>query len=99
MASGGIPCFDMAERSPSEQLAEAVRRRRIWLGYEPMKRWQGKRLSEHTIRKIESGRYSNYERATLIKLDYDLEWEPGSAEAVLAGGSPTERPNADRSAS
>ena len=71
-------------------LARAVRYRRIQLGYDPMRLWpETARLSPGTIRKIESGRFTNLHGNTIIKLELDLCWEPGRVDSIWAGGNPT----------
>lgn len=47
------------------------------------------RIELEVWRSIEAGDAVEYPRSVLTSLEYVLEWEPGSVEAVLAGGSPT----------
>jgi hypothetical protein len=45
-------------------------------------------LSVATFQKLEGGTPGRYQPRTLDKLDRGLQWQEGSAERVIAGGSP-----------
>lgn len=75
--------------SNAEWLAAAVRTRREELDLSQLDVWQRGGPSNTTLTEIENGRTSNLTRTTARKLDAALQWAPGSAKAVWAGGEPT----------
>lgn len=46
-------------------------------------------LSIRTLNNIENARRTSYDGSTVALLERGLQWEPGSVEAILAGGEPT----------
>lgn len=70
------------------RLGDAIRRRRLTLDLSQEELGRRSGVTPVTISRIENGHSAKIR--TLWKLDRGLEWEPGSAEAVLRGGEPTE---------
>lgn len=81
---------------PRARLASAVSRRRIELGFTSRAALvqQTSAISERTLGDIEKQRkpVERYSPATIFGLESLLRWAPGSVDAILAGGEPTELP-------
>lgn len=77
------------------RLARAILDRRAELGRTQLDVARAGGPSNATLTALESGRATSTSPATLRKLDAGLDWHPGSAQAVLAGGEvrPRERPS------
>ncbi len=75
--------------------ASAARLRRLVIARREELRRSRRRIhqmggpTEPTLLKIERGQVTTLETATLRNLDVGLDWEPGSAAKVAAGGNPT----------
>jgi transcriptional regulator with XRE-family HTH domain len=82
-------CLPVDVDSARERLAEIARARRLALGrsQDEVARLGGMK-ARSTVISVEQGRA--VKEFTLYKLDIGLDWEPGSAVAVLNGGDPTE---------
>lgn len=74
-----------------QYFADTVHRRRKALGLSLAAVVARGGPSEPTMVRIESGRTPPLRAPTFRKLDHALEWPPGSAQSVYAGGEPSER--------
>jgi hypothetical protein len=72
----------------ARRLARAVKARRAELEVTQYDVWQAGGPSNTTLTKIEAGHLESLTRKTARNLDAALEWEPGSAKRVWAGGEP-----------
>lgn len=70
-----------------KRLGEAVYNRRAELGESQDEFVARANMSVKTLQRIESGR--EVRAGTLGELNRAAKWEPGSAQAILAGGQPT----------
>lgn len=75
-----------AEGDDVRRLGLEVARRRSELGLSQIELWKRGGPSNSTLTGIESGVSQPPSRTTLRRLDAALEWTPGSAARVLAGG-------------
>ena len=71
-----------------ERLGRAARERRISLGMSQPDVSASGGPSTGVISKIENAKQDSYEDRVLAQLERALQWKPGSAKAVLAGGEP-----------
>lgn len=72
------------------RLADYVRSRRVEVGFRSTRQLAiAVDITEKTIGKLERGQPVN--TSTLAAVEAALQWSPGSAAAVLAGGEPTPR--------
>ncbi|WP_207842574.1 helix-turn-helix domain-containing protein [Williamsia soli] len=71
------------------KLGEAVAARRRELNMSQIDVWQNGGPSNSTLTGIENGAAETVGAVTQRKLDRALRWEEGSAQRVLAGGTPT----------
>lgn len=71
------------------RLAQAIADRRRALGRSQIGVWRSGGPSNSTLTRLENGEGDPPSPSTLRKLDKGLDWVPGSAAAVLNGGSPT----------
>lgn len=74
--------------SALDRLAEVARRRRHELLMTQAEVAKRAGIAQRTIKRIEEG--EPVREINLFKLDRGLDWRPGSAEGVLAGGDPVE---------
>lgn len=72
-----------------QRVARLVIRRRVDLGYHQQSEFASSAgLSIRTLNNIENSRRQSYDGSTIALLERGLEWEPGSIDAILAGGEP-----------
>ena len=72
-----------------ERLGRYVLARRDELDLTQIEVWHAGGPSNTSLTKIEGGLLESLSRATARKLDRGLQWEPGSAKVIWAGGEPT----------
>ena len=72
-----------------ERLGRYVLARRDELDLTQIDVWHAGGPSNTSLTKIEGGLLESLSRATARKLDRGLQWEPGSAKVIWAGGEPT----------
>jgi len=74
-------------------LAQAIKRRRVNLGYQRQKSLADRLpFGARLLGELENGRRDTYDAATIAALENALLWGPGSTEAILDGGRPYELP-------
>lgn len=83
----------MAAPPNMKALGDAVRERRLRLGFTQRQAAEACGMSDRTFIRIEKGTGPVARDLTLSRLDEGLEWEPGSAQRVLDGGEPTPNPS------
>lgn len=71
------------------RLADYVVRRRAQLGLTQSQLAQAGPLSIDRVQSVEGAKRESYRISTLVALERALQWEPGSIDLILAGGSPT----------
>lgn len=71
-----------------ENLGQAVRRRRAYLGLSQADVTAAGGPSDQTLRKLEAGDHGPYRPRTLAALERVLRWKPGAVEAILLGEFP-----------
>ena len=77
----------MSGMAYTKELAEAVKARRLELGYGTRRALAAAaHLSERSMQQIENGEKGSYRSDTLIAIDRALGWTLGSAERVLHSG-------------
>ncbi len=78
------------------RLGQYVTARRVALGYRRREDLTAavEGVGQRTLGSIETGEKGGYHRSTLATLERALRWAPGSIQAVLDGGEPTELPGA-----
>lgn len=76
----------------SKQLGSWMEGRAQQLGLQWVEISERSGLSDEAIRKIRDGRTQRPNRATKAALEAVLQWMPGSIDAILAAGQPTEVP-------
>lgn len=70
-----------------QRLARLVIHRRVELGHARQTGFaDASGIKIRTLNNIENARSTGYDPATIARLEQALHWEPGSVEAVLAGG-------------
>lgn len=74
------------------RLGEAARKRRTDMKQTQDEIARAGGLSPSSQTRLETGNVKRVSSATLDKIDDSLEWEPGSARAILDGGEPTPLP-------
>jgi len=73
-----------------QRLARLVTHRRVQLGHASQTEFaSASGLKIRTLNNIENARRPGYDHSTIALLEQGLQWQPGSVEAVLAGGDPT----------
>jgi transcriptional regulator with XRE-family HTH domain len=76
-----------------QRLARLVVHRRVQLGHASQTEFaSASGLKIRTLNNIENARRPGYDHSTIALLEQGLQWQPGSVEAVLAGGEPTPAP-------
>jgi hypothetical protein len=78
----------MTSEDPRQRLGRLVRTRRKELKLTQAEIQEADGPSPATQRLIEKGEHGELRKSTIEPLERALRWEPGSIEAVLAGGSP-----------
>jgi transcriptional regulator with XRE-family HTH domain len=79
----------MASGEDWRRLADAVVARRVEMGMRTRQALaEALQMSARNLGDIEKARRTSYDPATLARLEQVLRWEPGSVDAVLAGGDP-----------
>jgi hypothetical protein len=70
------------------RVAEAIDadRQRLRLSWAQLAR--AAKMSPRTLYDLRAGERTSYQAGTLDRLELALQWQPGSVERVLAGGSP-----------
>ncbi|MFG2046038.1 multiprotein-bridging factor 1 family protein [Micromonospora sp. NPDC048935] len=76
--------------SPMARLARAVRNRRIVLGLSQKQLGERGPISQRTVAKVESGHKDRLHDRTAAALERALQWETGSIQRVLGGGTPVD---------
>jgi len=72
-----------------QRLARLVTHRRVQLGHASQTEFaSASGLKIRTLNNIENARRPGYDPSTIALLEQGLQWQPGSVEAVLAGGDP-----------
>jgi transcriptional regulator with XRE-family HTH domain len=92
-----VPCPDSGtirqDRCMGEawgRLGDAIVARRVRMGIKTREQFAERSgLSLRTLHDLERGNRSSYDPSTLARLERALDWTEGSAQRVLAGGSPT----------
>jgi transcriptional regulator with XRE-family HTH domain len=78
-----------------QRLARLVTHRRVRLGHASQTEFaSASGLKIRTLNNIENARRPGYDPSTIALLEQGLQWQPGSVEAILAGGDPTPAPAA-----
>jgi transcriptional regulator with XRE-family HTH domain len=72
-----------------DRLAQAIRRQRQALGLTQQQLAAAAEVTRSTIKNLEGGRAFTRLPASLPSVEQALDWKPGSARTVLAGGEPT----------
>jgi len=73
-----------------QRLARLVTHRRVQLGHASQTEFaSASGLKIRTLNNIENARRPGYDPSTIALLEQGLQWQPGSVEAILAGGEPT----------
>jgi transcriptional regulator with XRE-family HTH domain len=76
---------------PRKRLGVAVRRRRLELGLSERQVVERAGMARNTWAGLESGERRTAEHR-FAAIERALDWEPGSVDAILAGGTATPRP-------
>ena len=75
-----------------KRLADRLVSRRVELGMTTAKSFADKAdLTTRVIGDLENARRTNYGAGTKAQIENALRWGPGSVDAILAGGEPTDR--------
>ena len=84
-------CLDNGGMAAWESLAEHILNRRIQLGYYKRPAFaEASGISLRTLSDLENARRENYDRNTVAAIEHTLRWAPGSINAILEGGEPTD---------